>query len=185
MSFDISIKGDKRFTEFTSPADMKGTKVLIVSQTQMYIYLPSYKKVRRIASHVTNQGFMGTAYSNDDMALNRFGDKYTAKVLGEDGASWNLEMIKKSDEAPYDKIRITVDKKLHQPIKLEFFSAEGKHIKTETRTGFDCTGKVCAPGELQMVDHRSNGHSSKLIRRQWKVNPGLDDRVFSKRNLQR
>jgi outer membrane lipoprotein-sorting protein len=184
MSFDISIKGDKRFTEFTSPADMKGTKVLIVSQTQMYIYLPSYKKVRRIASHVTNQGFMGTAYSNDDMALSRFGDKYDAKLLGEDAATWSLEVTKKNDEAPYDKIKIVVDKKTHQPIKLEYFSEEGKHIKTETRTKFECHGKVCSPEVLEMTDLRTNGHSSKLIRRAWKVNPGLNDRVFSKRNLQ-
>jgi outer membrane lipoprotein-sorting protein len=185
MIFEIAIRGDMRMTEFTAPADMKGTKVLIVSATQMYIYLPSYKKVRRIASHVTNQGFMGSAYSNDDMALNRFGNKFSAKLLGEDGETWSLEMTKKSDEAPYDKIRITLDKKLHQPRKLEFFSAEGKHIKTETRVKYDCEGKVCAPGELEMTDLRTDGHSSKLIRKQWKVNPGLSDRVFSKRNLQR
>jgi outer membrane lipoprotein-sorting protein len=184
MTFDISIKGDMRFTEFTAPADMKGTKVLIVSQTQMYVYLPSYKKVRRIASHVTNQGFMGTAYSNDDMALSRYGDKFSAKLLSEDANTWSLEMTKKSDEAPYDKIRLTVDKKLRQPIKLEYFNQEGKHIKTETRTGYQCEGKVCAPGTMEMTDHRTEGHSSKLIRRKWKVNPGLDDRVFSKRNLQ-
>ncbi len=184
MMFDIDIKGEMRMTAFDAPADMKGTKVLIVSPTQMYIYLPSYKKVRRIASHVTNQGFMGSAYSNDDMALSRFGDKFSAKLLGEDDATWSLEMTKKNDDAPYAKIRLTVDKKLHQPIKLEYFNEEGTHIKTETRTKFDCEGNVCAPGEMEMTDHRSEGHSSTLIRRQWKVNPGLSDRVFSKRNLQ-
>jgi outer membrane lipoprotein-sorting protein len=185
LTFDIAMKGEKRFTEFVAPADMKGTKVLIMSPTQMYIYLPSFKKVRRIASHVTNQGFMGTAYSNDDMALSRFGDKYAAKILGQDAATWKLELTKKSDDAPYDKIVLTVDKKLRQPTELQYFNAEGKHIKTETRRNWSCEGKVCTPGELEMVDHRSNNHSSTLIRRRLKVNPGLDDRVFSKRNLQR
>jgi outer membrane lipoprotein-sorting protein len=185
LAMDIAIKGDMRVTEFTHPADMKGTRVFIQSQTQMYIYLPAYKKVRRIASHVTNQGFMGTTYSNDDLALNRFANKYDAKLLGETDAVWTLELSKKNDEAPYPKAKIEVDKKLRQPIRLEFYSDEGKHIKTETRKGFACEGNVCAPGELTMVDHRDSDHSSTLVRKKWKVNPGLPDSVFSKRYLQR
>ena len=185
MGMKVLIKGDMRITEFTAPADMKGTKVLVKSPTQMYIYMPAYKKVRRIASHVTNQGFMGMTYSNDDLALNRYGDKYQAKLLGEDQDVWRLEAKAKSKEAPYAKVLLTVDRKMKQPIKLEFYDDGGNLLKTETRKNFDCQGEVCAPGEMTMVDHRTDGHSSTLRRKSWKVNPGLSDRVFSKRYLQR
>src|SRR5262245_13058727 len=49
LALIVRIKGDKRLTQFTAPADMKGTKVLVLSSTQMYVYLPAFGKVRRIA----------------------------------------------------------------------------------------------------------------------------------------
>ena len=30
----------------------------------MYVYLPAYNKIRRVASHASNQGFMGTMFSD-------------------------------------------------------------------------------------------------------------------------
>lgn len=34
----------------------------------MYVYLPAFGKVRRIASHTKDQGFLGLTFSQDDMA---------------------------------------------------------------------------------------------------------------------
>src|SRR5437868_5994249 len=34
MAMNVKRKGEKRLTEFSSPADMKGTKVLVLSPTQ-------------------------------------------------------------------------------------------------------------------------------------------------------
>ena len=59
LAMTVKLKGEKRYTEFSAPADMKGTKVLILSPTQMYVYLPAFGKVRRIASHTKDQGFLG------------------------------------------------------------------------------------------------------------------------------
>jgi hypothetical protein len=55
LAMTVKLKGEKRYTEFSAPADMRGTKVLILSPTQMYVYLPSYGKVRRIANHTKDQ----------------------------------------------------------------------------------------------------------------------------------
>lgn len=186
LAMEVSMKGDKRLTRFMAPADIKGTKVLIVSQTQMYIYLPAYKKVRRIASHVTSQGFMGTVYSSDDMALSTFADKYTGKMLEDGEKTWTVEAVaKKGGDAPYPKLRITVDKKLVLPTELQYFSDDDKHLKTETRDDYGCEGTVCTARVHKMVDHSSNGHWTKLVRREWKVNGGIKDRVFTKRALAR
>ena len=63
------MKGEKRLTEFTDPPEMKGMRILILSPTRMYIYLPAYKKVRRVASHVSAQGLLGPAFASDDLAV--------------------------------------------------------------------------------------------------------------------
>ena len=186
LGMQVSLKGEKRLTKFSAPADIKGTKVLIVSQTQMYIYLPAYKKVRRIASHVTSQGFMGTVYSSDDMALNTYADKYTAKLVSEDDKSWTLEANAKADsDAPYPKLKLTIDKKLVLPLEIQIFGDADKHLKTETRDDYGCEGKVCTARVHKMVDHTTSGHWTKLVRKEWKVNSGIKDRTFTKRALAR
>src|SRR5688572_9685640 len=40
VGLNVWLKGAKRLTAFTAPADLKGTKVLILSPTEMYVYLP-------------------------------------------------------------------------------------------------------------------------------------------------
>jgi len=183
LAMKVLLKGEKRFTEFTAPADMKGTKVLILSPTQMYVYLPAFGKVRRIASHTKDQGFLGLSFSQDDMATTAYGPTYTAAILSEDAASWKLALTPKPGvDAPYAKIEVTLAKDKKVPSELKYFSAEGKNVKTETRTGYSCEGDVCTPGELKMADNVKNAWT-KLTAKSREVNKEISDDVFTQRNL--
>jgi outer membrane lipoprotein-sorting protein len=183
MGLKVLIKGEKRYSEFTAPADMKGTKVLIISPTQMYVYLPSFGKVRRIASHTKDQGFLGLTFSQDDMATTSYGPLYAASILSEDAASWKLSLTPKpGQDTPYAKIEVTVAKDKKVPSELKYFNAEGKNIKTEVRSGYACEGDVCTPGELKMTDN-VKGAWSKLTAKSREVNKEISDDVFTQRNL--
>ena len=186
LGLEVYMKGDKRLTAFTAPADLAGTKVLILSPTQMYVYLPAYKKVRRIASHVTEQGFMGTTYSQDLLAIARYADHYKPTVLSEDDTTWTLELTEKPDGAgPFPKIKVVVQKKDYLPTKMEYFNKRGKHVKTEERMDYECRGKICAPMTMKLTDHTDGDHWTKLVQKKWKPNGGLSDRIFTRRNLAR
>ena len=183
LAMVVKLKGEKRYSEFSAPADMKGTKVLILSPTQMYVYLPAFGKVRRIASHTKDQGFLGLTFSQDDMATTSYGGMYTAAVASEDPATWNLVLTPKpGQETPYAKIEVTVPKDHKVPSKLNYWSADGKNVKTETRTGYSCEGDVCTPGEIKMTDN-TKGAWTKLIAKTRKVNVEISDDVFTQRNL--
>jgi outer membrane lipoprotein-sorting protein len=186
MALKVYIKGEKRLTEFTAPADMKGTKVLILSPTQMYVYLPAFGKVRRIASHVTDQGFMGLAFSQDDLATQVYSATYAAAVASDAGSDWKIAATPKAgQQTAHGKIEFTIGKEKSLPSEIKYFNAAGTHVKTETRTAYQCNGNVCAPGELKMVDHSKGGHYTKLNLKAWKVNESLSDDLFSKRNLEK
>lgn len=183
MAMKVLIKGEKRFTEFKAPADMKGTKVLIVSPSQMYVYLPAFKKVRRIASHTKDQGFLGLAFSQDDMATQAYGPTYEGKIAGSSATQTTLVLTPRAGkDTPYARIEVLVNKDKNLPAELKYFNAEGKNIKTETRTGYTCEADVCTPGELKMVDN-TKGNWTTLVRKGWKVNESISDSVFSQRNL--
>ena len=181
MAMSVKLKGEKRYSEFSSPADMKGTKVLILSPTQMYVYLPAFGKVRRIASHTKDQGFLGLTFSQDDMATTRYGALYQASIASETGSEWNLVLTPKGSEAPYTKIEVTVTKDHKVPAQLKYFS-DATNVKTEVRSGYSCEGDVCTPGELKMTDN-VKGAWTKLISKSRKVNGAISDDVFSQRNL--
>src|SRR5262249_46449835 len=133
LGLKVMLKGEKRFSEFTAPADMKGTKVLILSPTQMYVYLPSFGKVRRIASHTKDQGFLGLTFSQDDMATTSYGGSYTASILSDDAAKVTLSLTPKGgQETAYAKIEMTLTKDHMVASEIKYFSTDGKNIKTET-----------------------------------------------------
>lgn len=183
LAMKVQIKGAMRLTEFSAPADMKGTKVLILSPTQMYVYLPAFNKVRRIASHTKDQSSFGLTFSQDDMATQAYGGDYQGKIASEDAASYRLVLTPKAGkDTAYGKIEVTVAKDKMLPTELKYFNGEGKNTKTETRTGYTCEGNICTPGELKMTDN-AKGHWTKLVRKSWKVNENISDDVFSKRNL--
>ena len=94
MSIEVKLKGEKRLTQFQT-GEIKGTKVLVLSPTQMYVYLPAFGKVRRIASHSKDQGFLGMTFSQDDMALTAYGPQYTASKLSENAAAVTLSLTPK------------------------------------------------------------------------------------------
>lgn len=185
LALTVRIKGDKRLTEFTAPADVKGTKVLILSPTQMYIYLPSFGKVRRIASHTTDQGFMGLNFTQDEMLLTRYSPYYTATVTSSDGSGKVLDLTAKSGaDAPYPKIKLTVNGD-NMPTQIDYYTeASGSISKTETRSGYSCEGDVCTPESFKMVDHTKGDMYSTLTRSKWKANSDMSDDLFTKRNLE-
>ncbi|MDC0716418.1 outer membrane lipoprotein-sorting protein [Nannocystis bainbridge] len=184
MAMQLARKAKKHLFEFSAPADMKGTKSLTLSPTEMYVFLPSFGKVRRIASSVADQGFFGLAYSQTDLTTTAYGARYTATRTGEDATTWKLVLTPKAGvEAPYARIEIAVNKDRKLPGELKYFDAQGKQLKIETRTGYSCEGNVCAPAESRMVDSVKGGQT-RLVRKSWQVNAPLPDDRFTKRALE-
>ena len=185
MRLQVSLSGEERFTEFLAPGDMKGTRVLVKNRAQMYVYLPAYNKVRRIASHTTSGGFMGTTYSNDDMATSSYGPVYDFSMVSEDDSSWVVAgPPKEGVKVAYGKIEITIAKSNNLPTKFRYFNKDGVHVKTEIRSRYSCSGEVCNAESMKMTDHTRGDASTELLRRDWKVNPELPSSMFSVRNLQ-
>ncbi|MFO0591328.1 MAG: outer membrane lipoprotein-sorting protein [Polyangiaceae bacterium] len=180
VGLNVWIKGEKRMTEFTSPADLKGTKVLILSPSEMYVYLPAFGKVRRIASHTSDQSAFGMAFAQDDLATQKYSGQYSASQSGD-----KLTLTPKSGQTTsYGKIEMTISKDNKLPTEIKYYNSEGKLVKTETRSGYTKDGDVWTPGTLKMVDHTKN-LTTTMTRKKVKVNESIADDVFSKRNLEK
>jgi len=180
----IWVKGSKRLVAFIAPQALEGTKVLTLSPTEMYVYLPAFGKVRRVDTKAINNGFMGMVFSPNDFFVAQYSGDYAAEVHSEAGNEVTLFLtLKAGKPSPYAKIEMTVLKEGFLPTMLKFYDAKGVHLKTETRGRYVLKDGVNLPAELKMTDATKEGCWTTMVQKVLRVNEDISDDVFSKRNL--
>jgi hypothetical protein len=182
----FSSLGPKRIVDFLAPGDVKGTRVLVITADQMYIYLPAYNKVRRVASHTTTQGMLGMVFGDAEFSITRYSDMYTAVLDSETATTTELKLTAKPGAATaYPTLGLSVRKDNSLPAEIRYFNAKGEKLKTETRQDYICDGPICAPQRLRLTDHTRGDAWTELKQVEWKVNTGMTEEDFSLRSLQR
>jgi outer membrane lipoprotein-sorting protein len=176
---------DKRYVKFLSPADQRGIAFLSLPDDVMYIYLPAYAKVRRIASHVKNTSFAGTDFTYEDMEAVKFSQKYDAGLLRKENDSYVLQLTPKAGiQSDYSKLVIWIRTDIFFPVKVEMYDRGGKLYKIMTRSGIENVDGYWVSKEAEMKNLKT-GKSSKMIFQEIKFDSGLSDGIFTKQYLSR
>ncbi len=177
--------GDKRIVRFLSPADQKGISFLSLPDDLMYLYLPAFRKVRMIASHIKNQNFAGTDFSYDDMSSFSFAKDYDSQLLETSDSFYFLKLIPKEGlKKDYSQLKMTVNKDSFIPSKIEYFDKNEKLWKILTAEKIEKFGEYNMAMLTKMKDIKKS-HSTKMIINKIEFDKGLSDNLFTKRNLKR
>ena len=186
LKFTVKLKGlTMKVVKFTAPGDVRGMSLLTTADGFMYVYLPSYKRVRRVAAHVRHQGFMGTDISPDEMAAAALSEGWNARIISQDDKEWVLELKPRAgNETTYSKQIVTVSKEHEGVERVESYNSEGKLAKTQVRTEWKSFGVIHIPTIFTYIDNRTG---SKTILRflDCEVNKDIPDSAFTKRALMR
>jgi outer membrane lipoprotein-sorting protein len=176
----------KRLVRFTG-GENKGMNVLIESADTIYVYLPEFKRVRRMGTHVKNQTFGGSDFSSEDMSQISYGVSFDPTLASEDDKSYILELkAKGGQEREFPRIKMWVSKEHWGPTRLEFMDAAGKKLKTEELIDFKKDSpEHWQPSRVRLIDHRRNDHTSEIEFLSSKIDTGLSDDLFTVRALQR
>ena len=177
-------EGGKRLIKFLKPADVKGTGFLSLPGDEMYIYMPALGKVRRIASHVKNQSFMGTDFSYDDMGGEKYSGSGKTASLSEEGGKYLIEVTATKKDASYSRLKFIIDKNTFIADKIEFFDKAGRPFKTMTNSSVEKVGESWIPKEIKMVNIQE-GHTTVLKMTNVSFDNDLGDDIFTQRNLQK
>ena len=133
----------KMLTVFQSPADVKGTALLVhdydKKEDNMWIYMPALRRVRRIVSSDKSKNFMGSEFTNADMAKPNI-DEYQYKDLGTDNFSGKkvrkIESIPVNDQIAKEN---NISKKIsyfdtenYLCYRIEYYDLSGKVHRTQT-----------------------------------------------------
>ncbi|HZD05014.1 MAG TPA: outer membrane lipoprotein-sorting protein, partial [Longimicrobiales bacterium] len=103
---------EMRIMHFLEPADVRDVGFLRLAEDRMYLYLPAFRRVRRIASSIQNEDFMGTDFSYEDMSLTSYGEDYrvTGVEGGEGAGAWRLTLEpRQGADVSYARLVLDVD----------------------------------------------------------------------------
>jgi predicted RND superfamily exporter protein len=186
-----------RMTRFLEPADVKGTVSLLIEHSEkdddIWIYLPSVKKVRRLVSSNKKDSFIGTDFS--------YGD-----VIGHKVKEWDHKLVKEEDvdgkpcyvieSTPKDasiKANTGYAKRVNWIQKDNFVTVKGMlydeagELLKETRytsyTEVDPARHKWQAGQLEARNLQTE-HATVIYIDQLKVNVGVKDDYFTTRYME-
>lgn len=181
----------KQIIWFLAPADDKGVAFLKIEHAQkddeMRLWLPAFKKVRRISSKKKADSFMGSDLSYEDMTSREL-DEYTYEILGEkaiDGIDCHiLESTPKAGVTrTYKRFVTYVSKADLVSILDEAYDTRDKLLKRRVMKyhkdkGYDL------PIEI-FVENVQKNTNTRLTFSKVEVDTGVKDNLFQEKNLKR
>ena len=171
---------------FLNPADVKGVTLLSIKGGEsMYLYMPAFKKVRRIASSEKNEKFMGTDFTYDELGGSYSREDYNSTLIEETEEIYKLELIPLDPESNYSKLLMEVDKEKFYFRKIEFYDKDANLWKTleipEIEEEED--GSITVK-KINLTDLKEN-HKTTIEMGSIEKNIPLPDNFFSVRTVQR
>jgi outer membrane lipoprotein-sorting protein len=176
---------DKRMMKFLSPADQKGIAFLDLPDDKMYLYLPAFKKVRRIAGHIKNQKFAGTDFTYDDMATINYSDEYAPQLMSTSADYFILSLTPKNGiQKEYSKLKMWVRKDNFYPARIEYYDKNNNLWRTSDRRRIEKINNYWVSKELEIHDLKED-HRTKGILDQVAFDTGLNENLFTQRYMKR
>jgi|GEM_PF-96962 outer membrane lipoprotein-sorting protein len=182
----IFAKGSRlRLIRFLEPAEVRGVGFLRLPSDRLYLYLPAFRRVRRIASSVKNENFMGTDFSYEDMSQTSYRKDYSVSAFWKEKGLLVLELMpRKGRDVSYGKLVLYADPATYVLRKVDFYDRRGNAVKILTIDRIEKIGRYWTPRRMEMRTLKT-GHRTLLELVEVKYDQGLKDRFFTQRNLKR
>ena len=180
--------GDRSLIEFRAPADVKGTRMLTWShkkdQDDQWLYLPSFKRVKRISARSRTGSFMGSEFAYEDLGSQEV-EKYTYKWLEDaevDGRkAWVIER-KPVGKSGYSRQVSWVDHEYAGPLKIDFYDRKGELLKTMTFSEYKQLDRWWRVHRIDVVNHQTRKKSTLTWTNQ-KLGQSFEDDAFDAESL--
>lgn len=186
MVFSMSMKGlEKQYIHFTAPGDVSGMKILMEDSDTIYMYSPEFKKVRRVAAHMQNQGFLGSEFTPEDMVMAKLSPSFDAELIGKKGSETQLNLKPKAGKtSSFSKLEIFIDAGVGGVTRIRYFDGAGNLVRTQVREGWTKFEDTQIPTKIRMKNEKT-GDETVINLTGIDVKTAVPDDLFSRRTLMR
>lgn len=180
----------KRLIVFDSPADLRDMAFLVWSYVNpdadddRWIYLPSLRKVRRVAGRDRGKAFAGTEFNYEDLADREIDEDVhrLVRTAELEGAPVHVvESIARDTDSPYSKRVHFVDTDAYTLSRIEYYDRHGRLSKV-LDIDWQLVDGIWLFRTLDMRNVRS-GHRTIVQIDQIKHDVGLGDDAFTESGL--
>jgi outer membrane lipoprotein-sorting protein len=171
---------DKKLFIYTYPQSDKGIATLSLPD-ELYIYLPMFKKPKKITNMAEGNSMNQSDFSLEDMPSKPYEESYLPKLLESNASAWVLELKPKEEKPSYSKLVVTVNKAHHYPEKIEYYDKKGTKVK-EAVYHFTKIGSYWVSDKVTMTDLKKK-HRTAITMTEIKLNQGLKDSIFTLEHL--
>lgn len=192
---DPKDRGDKLWIRFDAPGDVKGTTLLTLEKRDadddQWLYLPAFKKTRRLGASDLGDRFAGTDLFYEDLKRRRVEDysydmKGSDKISGED--CWVIEARPKAEDivksSPYRKSLLWLHKNHLYIMKLQHFDRNEKPLKQIIAHKVKkVTDEAWRPDAIEVIDVQRN-HRTLMRTTAREVNEKIPESVFRPESFQ-
>lgn len=127
----------------------------------MWLYIPDVGRPIRIASL---QSVVGGIFNNADLMRLDFSAEYDVTAVEEKPDSYRLSLKARTDAVAYDRLVMTVDRKLMLPLTIEAYAASGMLIKTlRYRDVKDFGDGIRRPSVLETESPLHRGYKAVMV----------------------
>ena len=180
----------KQILWFLAPADDNGVAYLKIEHENknddMKIWLPNFKKIRRISSRKKSESFMGSDMSYEDMTNRNLND-YIYSIIGSENINnkecYILESIPNDIKTEYSMHKSWITKDSYLPLKEESFDKNGQLLKNKSII-YQKIKKYNIMKELNVINVQRN-HQTLLKFDNIEVDSGIKESLFHEKNLKR
>ncbi|RDH46412.1 outer membrane lipoprotein-sorting protein [Zooshikella ganghwensis] len=189
---EVDNDGDKVLIRFLSPGDVKGTALLNythkIEDDERWLFLPSIKRVKRLASKNKSGPFMGSEFSYEDLSSPEL-EKYEYRYLKDEVLNgvdcFVVERIPKDKFSGYIRQEVWYDKEAYRIRKINYIDRKQTLLKTQINSGFKLfSGEFWRPLKVAMVNHQT-GKSTELLYNTLTMKVGLEKTLFKPSGLKR
>ena len=186
----------KTLARFTDPPEVRGVGLLSINKgneggaaDRQWLYTPAIQRVRRIAAQERRQRFIGTDFTNEDMA-ERVLDDFTYKLIGEgevvDGRkTWKIEARPVSpDKSQYAYIYIWTPHEAPYTVLAEMYDKQGQKQRILKASNLEKISGIWVARRVEMSTPADNTKTI-LTLEDVRFNTGLKEDMFTQQALER
>lgn len=179
---------------FDAPPDLRGSALLLIEKegedTDVYMYLPEFRKVRRVTTGMMSGSMFGTDFTYEEFErLYGLAEDLSSKRLADasigDSAVYVVESKPENEaDSEYDRIVQYVEQKRCIPLKSEFFSGgdDPHKVMSVDEPSMRQINGAWVPSQVTMQDLKQGSHTTLVVKKV-EVDVDVPERTFSQRSL--
>ena len=190
--------GDRLLIRFTYPNDIRGTGFLVWEhpdkEDERFLYLPALGRVRRIAGSETQESFVGSDFTYEDIGGREF-DEYTYRIIEDDAswtpasggaaaAAWRLESRRKDASAEFPRVVSTILRDSFVVVATDIFNRRDERQKTYTVRRLERIEGIWTAMDAEMRNALEKSRTELTIEKA-DYDVGLKEADFTRRELER